>query len=128
MAGKRLGPTEVEEAVLGDPAVGEAAAVGVPHPVKGEALWCFAVPAAGRPLAAPERERIRGRVADALGPAFRPSRVIAVPQLPRTRNGKVMRRLIRDVVAGEEPGDLSTLVNPESLDALRTAVQQTPDH
>ncbi|MBC2903719.1 AMP-binding protein [Streptomyces cupreus] len=127
VAGKRLGPTEVEEAVLGDPAVGEAAAVGIPHPVKGEALWCFAVPAADGPLGVPERERIRARVADALGSAFRPSRVIAVPQLPRTRNGKVMRRLIRDVVTGGEPGDLSTLVNPESLDALRTAVQHTPD-
>lgn len=126
VAGKRLGPTEVEEAVLGDPAVGEAAAVGVPHPVKGETLWCLAVPAAGRSLGPPERERIRARVADALGPAFRPSRVIAVPQLPRTRNGKVMRRLARDVLTGREPGDLSTLVNPESLEALRAAVRQDP--
>ncbi|MFE6359077.1 AMP-binding protein [Streptomyces sp. NPDC057806] len=124
VAGKRLGPTEVEDAVLGDPAVGEAAAVGIPDPVKGEALWCFAVPVADGPLGAPERERIRARVADALGAAFRPGRVVAVPELPRTRNGKVMRRLIRDVVTGEAPGDLSTLVNPESLDALRTAVRQ----
>ncbi|MFF4051657.1 AMP-binding protein [Streptomyces chartreusis] len=124
VAGKRLGPAEVEDAVVGDPAVAEAAAVGIPHPVKGEALWCFAVPAAGRPLGAPEAERIRGRVAHALGPAFRPSRVVAVPELPRTRNGKVMRRLIRSLVTGEALGDLSTLVNPAGLDAIRTALQE----
>jgi acetyl-CoA synthetase len=123
VAGKRLGPVEVEDAVLGDPAVAEVAAVGIPHPVKGEALWCFAVPAAGRPLGAPEAERIRARVADALGPAFRPSRVVGVPELPRTRNGKVMRRLLRSLVIGEAPGDLSTLVNPAGLDAIRTALQ-----
>ncbi|WP_409468112.1 AMP-binding protein [Streptomyces sp. HC307] len=128
VAGKRLGPAEVEDAVLGDPAVAEAAAVGIPHPVSGEALWCFTVPAPGRTLDAADAERIRERVAAALGPAFRPGRVVAVPELPRTRNGKVMRRLVRALVTGEEPGDLSTLVNPASLDAIRTAVPGTPDH
>ncbi|MFJ1969321.1 AMP-binding protein [Streptomyces sp. NPDC087903] len=123
VAGKRLGPAEVEDAAVGDPAVAEVAAVGVPHPVKGEALWCFAVPAAGRLLGAREAERIRARVADALGPAFRPSRVVAVPELPRTRNGKVMRRLIRSLVTGEAPGDVSTLVNPAGLDAIRAALK-----
>jgi acetyl-CoA synthetase len=123
VAGKRLGPAEVEDAVVGDPAVAEAAAVGIPHPVKGEALWCFAVPAAGQPFGAPEAERIRVRVADALGTAFRPSRVVPVPELPRTRNGKVMRRLIRSLVTGEAPGDVSTLVNPAGLDAIRAALQ-----
>ncbi|MFE9446595.1 AMP-binding protein [Streptomyces sp. NPDC006602] len=123
VAGKRLGPAEAEDAVVGDPAVAEAAAVGIPHPVKGEALWCFVVPVAGRAFGAPEAERIRARVADALGAAFRPGRVVAVPELPRTRNGKVMRRLIRSLVTGETPGDLSTLVNPAGLDAIRTALQ-----
>jgi acetyl-CoA synthetase len=122
VAGKRLGPAEVEDAVVGDPDVAETAAVGIPHPVKGQALWCFVVPEAGRTLGPPELERIRGRVADALGPAFRPGRVIAVPELPRTRNGKVMRRLVRSLVTGETPGDLSTLVNPACLDAIRTAL------
>ncbi|MFI6011161.1 AMP-binding protein [Streptomyces sp. NPDC051243] len=123
VAGKRLGPTEVEDALVGDPAVAEAAAVGIPHPVKGEALWCFAVPPDGRSLDGTEAERIRTRVAGALGAAFRPDRVIAVPELPRTRNGKVMRRLVRALVTGEAPGDLSTLVNPACLDAIRTALQ-----
>ncbi|MFE5917293.1 AMP-binding protein [Streptomyces sp. NPDC056468] len=124
LAGKRLGPTEVEDAVVGDPAVAEAAAVGIPHPVKGEALWCFAVPADGRSLGETEAERIRGRVAGALGAAFRPARVVAVPELPRTRNGKVMRRLVRGLVTGEAPGDLSTLVNPACLDAIRAALHE----
>ncbi|TXS48348.1 AMP-dependent synthetase [Streptomyces sp. uw30] len=124
LAGKRLGPTEVEDAVVGDPAVAEAAAVGIPHPVKGEALWCFAVPADGRSLGETEAERIRGRVAGSLGAAFRPARVVAVPELPRTRNGKVMRRLVRDLVTGEAPGDLSTLVNPACLDAIRAALHE----
>ncbi|WP_369274828.1 AMP-binding protein [Streptomyces sp. R11] len=124
LAGKRLGPTEVEDAVVGDPAVAEAAAVGIPHPVKGEALWCFAVPADGRSLGETEAERIRGRVAGALGAAFRPARVVAVPELPRTRNGKVMRRLVRGLVTGEAPGDLSTLVNPGCLDAIRAALHE----
>jgi acetyl-CoA synthetase len=123
VAGKRLGPAEVEEAVLGDPAVAEAAAVGIPHPVKGEALWCFAVPAPGRSLGPPETERIRGRVADALGHAFRPSRVVAVPALPRTRNGKVVRRVLRALVTGGTPGDLSTLADPAGLDTIRTALK-----
>ncbi|MFD9219151.1 AMP-binding protein [Streptomyces sp. NPDC060064] len=126
VAGKRLGPAEVEEAVLGDPAVAEAAAVGVPHRIKGEVLWCFVVPSRGR-LAASDADRIRERVADALGHAFRPGRVIALPALPRTRSGKVMRRLIRDCVTGDPPGDLSTLVNPRSLEALRSVVPDAPD-
>ncbi|WP_371650094.1 MULTISPECIES: AMP-binding protein [unclassified Streptomyces] len=126
VAGKRLGPAEVEEAALGDPAVAEAAAVGIPHPVKGEALWCFVVPAHGT-LSAPDADRIRARVADALGPAFRPSRVVALPELPRTRTGKVMRRLIRDCVTQDVPGDLSTLANPHSLEALRAAVHEAAD-
>jgi acetyl-CoA synthetase len=127
VAGKRLGPAEVEEAVLGDPAAAEAAAVGVPHRIKGEVLWCFVVPSNGA-LAAADAERIRERVADALGHAFRPGRVLALPELPMTRTGKVMRRLIRDCVTGDPPGDLSTLVNPHSLEALRAVVRTAKDH
>ncbi|MEV6652582.1 AMP-binding protein [Streptomyces sp. NPDC051219] len=126
VAGKRLGPAEVEDAVLGDPAVAEAAAVGVPHRIKGEALWCFVVPAGGV-LTAPDADRIGGRVAAALGHAFRPGRVLAVPELPRTRTGKVMRRLIRDCVTGDPAGDLSTLTNPRSLEGLRAAIRATAD-
>ncbi|MDH2388049.1 AMP-binding protein [Streptomyces sp. HNM0663] len=125
VAGKRLGPAEVEQAVLGHPRVVEAAAVGVPHPVKGESLWCFVVTREG-PLAEAESARIRERVAAALGPAFRPSRVVAVPGLPRTRNGKVMRRLISDLISGDPPGDLSALVDARVMDAILAAVRSQP--
>ncbi|MFB8775744.1 AMP-binding protein [Streptomyces broussonetiae] len=122
VAGKRLGPAEAEDAVVTDPAVAEAAAVGVPHPVKGEALWCFAVAAPGHTLGPADADRITARVADALGAAFRPARVVAVPELPRTRNGKTVRRLLRALATGTDPGDLSTLANPGCLDTIRAAL------
>ena len=121
LAGKRLGPAEVESVLAGHPAVAEAAAVGVPHPVKGEAVWCFAVV---RPAA--EREGLESSLADLvaehLGKAFRPSRVVLVDELPRTRSAKIVRRAIRAAVSGEDPGDLSSLENPAALDAIRRAV------
>ncbi|HEU4354282.1 MAG TPA: AMP-binding protein [Actinomycetota bacterium] len=121
LAGKRLGPAEVESVLAGHPAVAEAAAVGVPHPVKGEAVWCFVVT---RPDA--RREGLEAALADLvaehLGKAFRPSRVVLVDELPRTRSAKIVRRAIRAAVSGEDPGDLSSLENPGALDAIRRAV------
>ena len=121
LAGKRLGPAEVESVLAGHLAVAEAAAVGVPHPVKGEAVWCFVVV---RPAA--EREGLETSLADLvaehLGKAFRPSRVVLVDELPRTRSAKIVRRAIRAAVSGEDPGDLSSLENPAALDAIRRAV------
>ncbi|MFD5572522.1 AMP-binding protein [Streptomyces cadmiisoli] len=128
VAGKRLGPAEAEDAALTDPALAEAAAVGVPDPVKGESLWLFAVPVPGRTLDTADLERIRRRVADALGAAFRPGRVVPVPGLPKTRNGKVMRRLVRALATGADPGDLSALVDPASLDAIRAAADGPAGH
>jgi len=119
LAGKRLGPAEVESVLAGHPAVAEAAAVGVPHPVKGEAVWCFVVP---RPDAEHD-ETLAAELADLvaghLGKAFRPSRVLFVDELPRTRSAKILRRAIRAAVSGEDPGDLSSLENPSALDAIR---------
>ena len=124
LAGKRLGPAEVESVLAGHPAVAEAAAVGVPHPVKGEAVWCFAVT---RPNA--DREGLEAElvdlVAEHLGKAFRPSRVVLVDELPRTRSAKIVRRAIRAAVSGEDPGDLSSLENPGALDAIRRATGRT---
>jgi acetyl-CoA synthetase len=121
LAGKRLGPAEVESVLAGHPAVAEAAAVGVPHPVKGEAVWCFVV-------TRPDAERtdalaaeLADLVAEHLGKAFRPSRVVLVDELPRTRSAKIVRRAIRAAVSGEDPGDLSSLENPHALDAIRRA-------
>jgi acetyl-CoA synthetase len=118
VAGKRIGPAEVESAVVGDPSVAEAAAIGVPDALKGEVIWCFAVL---RPGVAPGdalREALRDRVVAALGKAFAPSRVEFVAELPRTRSAKVLRRAIRARVLGLDPGDLSSLENPQALDSF----------
>lgn len=119
IAGKRLGPAEVESVLAGHALVAESAAVGIPHEVKGETIWCFVVL---RAEAAPTDElaaELAGLVAQHLGKAFRPSRVVFVPELPKTRSAKIVRRAIRATVIGEDPGDLSSLENPSALDAVR---------
>ena len=119
IAGKRIGPAELESAALGCAAVAEAAAIGVPHDVKGEVPWLFCVLKPGREAAA---EDVAVAVGTELGKAFAPARVVFVPALPKTRTAKVVRRAIRATVLGSDPGDLSTLENPESLDEIRRAV------
>jgi acetyl-CoA synthetase len=119
IAGKRIGPAELESAAVGHEAVAEAAAVGIPHEVKGEVAWIFCVPAPGQE-AAPEE--VADLVASELGKAFRPERVVFVPGLPKTRSAKIVRRAVRARVLGEEPGDLSAVENPETLDEIERAV------
>ena len=120
VAGKRLGPAEVESVLVADPAVAEAATVGVPHETKGEAVWCFWVPVdpAGEDVSA----RLRESVAAELGRPFAPSRVVRVEALPKTRSAKILRRAVRAVAIGEDPGDMSSAENPEALDAIRAAL------
>jgi len=115
VAGKRLGPVEVEAAALSLPAVVQAAAVGLPHPTKGEAVALFVVLAPGESMTETLREDIVAAVVGALGKAFAPTAVVVVPDLPRTRTAKTVRRAIRAVALGESPGDLSTVDNPQVL-------------
>jgi len=123
VAGKRLGPAEVESAAVAHPAVVEAAAIGAPHPIKGEAVVVFVVL---RPGVAPTdalRNEIKAAVAKALGPALKPESVLFVTAIPKTRNGKVLRRLIRARHLGKtDLGDLSSLESVEALDAIAAAV------
>ncbi len=121
VAGKRLGPAEVESVLTLHPAVTESAAVGIPDEVKGEAIWCFVLVRPGVEADEALAAELRGLVAEHLGKAFRPSRVVFVPELPRTRSAKILRRAIRAAVTGGEPGDLSSLENPNALDAIRAA-------
>ena len=121
VAGKRSGPAEVETVLVSHPSVVEAAAVGLPDERKGEALWCLVVLTPG---AAPDdgmRAELARLVADKLGKSFTPSGVRFTTALPKTRNGKVLRRAIRAVMTGEEAGDLSSLEDAATLDAVRTA-------
>jgi acetyl-CoA synthetase len=117
VAGKRLGPAEVESALASHPAVAESAAVGVPDEVKGEAIWCFVV-LKGE---ATEQE-LSDVVAEHLGKSFKPSRVVFVPSLPKTRSAKIVRRAIRAVAIGEDVGDLSPLEDPGVLETIRAAI------
>jgi acetyl-CoA synthetase len=119
IAGKRIGPAELESAAVGHPDVTEAAAVGVPHDVKGEVAWLFCVP---RPGAAPSAEDVARAVTDELGKAFRPERIVFVSALPKTRSAKIVRRAVRAKALGLDPGDVSTLENPETLEEIANAV------
>jgi acetyl-CoA synthetase len=119
IAGKRIGPAELESAAVGHPAVREAAAIGVPHPVKGETAWIFCCLLPG--AEATEAE-VAAHVAGELGKAFTPGRVFFVEALPKTRSAKIVRRAVKAKALGTDPGDLSSLENPESLDAIEAAV------
>ena len=121
VAGKRLGPAEVESVLASHPAVVESAAIGVPHPVKGETIWCVVVPAADADAGGGLASDLRRLVADHLGRSFMPGRVVFAPELPKTRSAKIVRRAIRAVATGGDPGDLSGVENPASLDAIRAA-------
>jgi acetyl-CoA synthetase len=120
IAGKRIGPAEYESALVADPDVREACTVGLPHPVKGEAVHCLVVLGDGVVLDDDLQLRLRQAVERELGPAFRPERILQVTELPKTRSQKVVRRAVRAVLLGEDPGDLSTLENPSALKSLRS--------
>jgi acetyl-CoA synthetase len=118
IAGKRVGPTEIEEALLATGTVSEVAAVGLPDPVTGNAVACVAVAAPGQAGDAAQARLLAEAAASALGRAFRPKRVVFVSDLPKTRSMKVMRRVVRATLAGEPPGDLSSVANPEAVEEL----------
>ena len=118
VAGKRLGPAEVESVLVGHPAVAEAAAVGVPDQLKGEALVCFVILRPGREPSDALAAELKELVAGALGKPLRPHAVHFVSDLPRTRNAKILRRVVRSVYTGADPGDLSSLENPSALAAI----------
>ena len=119
IAGKRIGPAEVESAAVNHPAVAEAAAIGVPHDVKGEVVWLFCVP---RDAEAPDAEEVAAAVTAELGKAFKPERIVFVSALPKTRSAKIVRRAVRAKALGQDPGDISTLENPEVLEEIANAV------
>lgn len=118
VAGKRVGPAEVEAVLMQDPSVLEAAVVGLPDPIKGEVLAGFVVLAEGESLSAERQTALAERVAASLGKPLKPAYVAALPSLPKTRNGKIMRRVVRAVTLGESAGDLSSLDNPESVASI----------
>jgi acetyl-CoA synthetase len=121
VAGKRLGPAEVESVLVSHPLVVEAAAVGIPDETKGESLWCFVVLGDGVAPTDSLRAELSQLVADGVGKSFKPSAVRFTTALPKTRNAKVLRRAVRAVVTGSDPGDLSSLEDPSTIEAVRAA-------
>ena len=108
--------------VVAHPSVLEAAAIGIPDELKGEALWVFVVLVPGVDANDALRSEIVTAVIAALGPSFKPAQVRFTSALPKTRSAKVLRRVIRAVVTGDAPGDLSGLEDPATLDAIAASV------
>jgi len=121
VAGKRLGPAEVESVLAAHPAVAESAAVAAPDPLKGQAIWCYCVLHAGVTVGEALRQELSDLIAASLGAPFRPGKVWFVAALPKTRSAKVLRRVIQAVAGRRDPGDLSSLEDPASVDAIRAA-------
>ncbi len=121
VAGKRLGPAEVEAVANAVEGVAESAAIGVPDEMKGEALVVYCVPQATPEDAEHIRSTVSDRVADALGKPLRPREVFFTASLPKTRNAKIMRRLIRAVHLREDLGNVTALERESSLDDIRSA-------
>jgi len=122
VAGKRLGPAEVESMLVATGKVVEAAAIGVPDEIKGQALVCVCVPAVGATADEGLAETLRDAVVHGAGPGFRPKAIILVSDLPKTRSMKIMRRVVKAIYVGTPAGDLSSLVNPEAVEELRTVM------
>ncbi len=121
IAGKRLGPAEVESILVRHEAIIEAAAIGVPHEVKGSELILFAVTAPGVERSAALRQELHEMVVAEMGKPLTPKAILFVSDLPKTRNAKVMRRMIRAAYLGLELGDTSSLVNPAAVEEIRQA-------
>ena len=116
IAGKRTGPSEIESLLMATGKLAEAAAIGVPDQIKGSALVLVCVAKSGVEVTADE---LSYTVVHGLGTPFKPKAVLFVPDLPKTRNLKIMRRVIRAAYLGESAGDVSSLVNPESIEEIR---------
>jgi acetyl-CoA synthetase len=119
IAGKRVGPAEVESILVAHPAVAEAAAIGVPNELKGAALIAFCVLKSGMEADDKLAGELKDLVAAELGKPLKPEKVLFLSALPKTRNAKVMRRVIRAAYLGEDPGDLTALENPAAIEAIR---------
>jgi len=122
ISGKRTGPAEIEGALMSTGSISEAAVIGVPDEIKGTALCCVCVPMPGINDDEALRGKLSAAVTDALGRSYRPRDILFVSDLPKTRNMKIMRRVVRSVMTGEPAGDLSSLVNPESVEELKSAI------
>lgn len=115
ISGKRTGPSEIETLLTATGKVFEAAVVGIPDETKGSAIICVCVAMPGVAADAELERELSAAVVHGMGSSYRPKSVLLVSDLPKTRNMKIMRRVVRSVICGESPGDLSSLSNPEAV-------------
>jgi acetyl-CoA synthetase len=129
VSGHRLSTIEIESALLEHPAVGEAAAVGVPDPITGQAIAAFVIPADETRLGSGTEltEELRTHVARVIGAIARPRDILMVPELPKTRSGKIMRRLLVDIASGRPLGD-TTALQDDAVPGLIAAIMASADH
>lgn len=118
VAGHRLSNSELESSLVSHPAISEAAVVGKPHEIKGESIVAYVVLKHGFEISEPLRKELRDHVGKDIGKIATPDELYFVNDLPKTRSGKIMRRVIRKKVVGEPVGDISTLMNPEAVEEL----------
>ena len=120
VSGHRMGTAEVESALVAHPAVSEAAVVGYPHDIKGQGIYCYVTLTVGKEPTDELRAELRGWVRKEIGPIASPDLIQWAPGLPKTRSGKIMRRILRKIAANEHDqlGDTSTLADPAVVDDL----------
>jgi len=122
VSGHRMGTAEVESALVSHPAVAEAAVVGFPHDIKGEAIYAYVILKAGHESGDALMKDLVSHVRKEIGPIATPDRIHFVPELPKTRSGKIMRRILRKIAAGETDmqvfGDISTLADPSIVQTI----------
>lgn len=125
VSGHRLGSEELESTAVSHPDVNESAVIGVPHPIKGESIFIFAVTYPQTQVDAQLSESLKQHMRQKMGPVATPEQIFWVSDLPKTRSGKIMRRILRKIVLAEDEnlGDLSTLANPEVVESIRHELQ-----
>jgi acetyl-CoA synthetase len=126
VAGHRLSTFEIESALVDNPKVAEAAVVSRPDALKGEGIVAFVTLKGGFPTDDATVKELRDHVAKLIGPIAKPDNIVFTPDLPKTRSGKIMRRLLRDVARGNELGDVTTLANAEIVEQIHSKVETTP--
>ena len=126
VSGHRISTTEVESALVDHPSVAEAAVVGADDAITGQAIMGYVILRGDQTASDALLEEVRQHVSKKLGPIGRPKVVIAVPELPKTRSGKIMRRLLRDVAEGRSLGDTTTLTDPGVVEEIRRRAEEAP--
>ena len=126
VSGHRISTTEVESALVDHTSVAEAAVVGATDDLTGQAIVGYVILRGGVTADDALVDELRAHVAQKIGPTARPKRVIIVPDLPKTRSGKIMRRLLRDIADGNTLGDTTTLADPSVVDAIRDSALNGP--